>query len=303
MGNPYPFDITLTNQYYSDCSNIINYYHLPVQNVQYTSGFINISNDKIWLQYFRPSNPIGTIILLHGYLDHSANCGHIIKYLLSLNFQVYAYDLRGHGMSGGTRGAIHDFNEYSDDLDKIVQIVSNQGQLPLVFIGHSTGCAVLIEYLTHYHNPFMKILFLSPLVRIEMWAQAQIAYFFISSFIQEVPRLFSESSSDRDYLYFTQYLDPLQDKTAAVEWVTALIKWDKKIDWYTNFNTGLTIIQGTEDKVVDWKYNLPYLSNRFEKVDIKMITNARHHLYNEAGPIRAKVFIEISNFLVNLCRY
>ena len=49
------------------------------------------------------------IIGLHGMGDHMGRHDYLMK-LFSSDFNVFQYDLRGHGESGGKRGFVEDFS-------------------------------------------------------------------------------------------------------------------------------------------------------------------------------------------------
>ena len=49
-------------------------------------------------------------------------------------------------------------------------------------------------------------------------------------------------------------------------------------------------MQGTDDTTVDWRYNLPRLSEKFPAASTHIIDGARHHLVNESEEFRIKLF-------------
>lgn len=50
----------------------------------------------------------------------------------------------------------------------------------------------------------------------------------------------------------------------------------------------LTVIQGTDDKVVDWKYNLQWFEKKIKGLKVVRIPGARHNLLNESKQYRQK---------------
>ena len=57
-----------------------------------------------------------------------------------------------------------------------------------------------------------------------------------------------------------------------------------------NHPARLTIIQGTADGTVDWRYNLPAIRAKFPAAREVLIPGARHHLVNESVAFREQVF-------------
>jgi alpha-beta hydrolase superfamily lysophospholipase len=80
--------------------------------------------------------------------------------------------------------------------------------------------------------------------------------------------------------------------------VRALIEWNEKVvESYPPSQTPLLIIQGTEDTVVEWRYNIPFLQRKLPQSQVSYLEGAQHDLLWEAPPIRQKVFDQILNFL------
>jgi len=42
--------------------------------------------------------------------------------------------------------------------------------------------------------------------------------------------------------------------------------------------------------MVDWRYNVGFLLEKFPNIDVELIENRKHHLLNEEELIRDKVF-------------
>ncbi|MCT8137952.1 alpha/beta fold hydrolase [Anaerobacillus sp. CMMVII] len=79
--------------------------------------------EKTNVHIFEPPKPTKTVLLIHGYFDHSGSFKNVINYFLSLNYRVVSYDLEGHGLSNGNRGEIHDFDDYVQEFRKVLAFV------------------------------------------------------------------------------------------------------------------------------------------------------------------------------------
>ncbi len=85
-----------------------------------------------------------TVVLVHGYGEHLGRYGHVIAALCRGGYTVFGLDHRGHGRSDGRRAAIRRFDEFVDDLDRLVDLagveVGDDGVPPPRFLlGHSMG--------------------------------------------------------------------------------------------------------------------------------------------------------------------
>jgi len=93
------------------------------------------------------------LILVHGGMDHARSWDRIAEAFMR-DFRVLAPDLRGHGDSSWTKGAIYSIAEYVLDLSALADIVGN---FPIYFIGHSLGAAIVLQYAGIYPERAKKV--------------------------------------------------------------------------------------------------------------------------------------------------
>ncbi|MCD4701304.1 MAG: lysophospholipase [Candidatus Aegiribacteria sp.] len=88
------------------------------------------------------------IIIVHGIGDHSGRYMNIVKHLVSNEYGVYGYDLRGHGNSPGQRGHINSWMEYRIDLLNFLRVIRAQQSGRLIFLmGHSMGALIALDFI------------------------------------------------------------------------------------------------------------------------------------------------------------
>lgn len=96
-----------------------------------------------------------TVMLVHGFGEHSGRYFHVAKALVERNYAVYAYDQRGHGKSGGKRAFINQWDDYVNDFEVALnRVLESSGDLPLFILGHSMGGLVLASYLIRHKDLF-----------------------------------------------------------------------------------------------------------------------------------------------------
>jgi alpha-beta hydrolase superfamily lysophospholipase len=249
---------------------------------------------------FKPVEYKAVIVILHGYLNHCGLLSKLIKFLLEAGFAVAVYDLPGHGLSSGQPTAIDDFLQYSDSLNDFINTVKSHLHGPYHAIGHSTSAAIVMDYLfSGRSDNFDKIIFVAPLVRSELWFLSKLGCKIYRPFAKNIFRFFRNVSSDKDFLKFVRYKDPLQAKKIPLNWVNAMFKWNQKMADTQIINRPIRVIQGTNDNIVSWKYNLKFIQSKFSNAEIKLIEKGRHELFNESADIRKEVFSQISSYLEN----
>ncbi len=290
-------DLSIENHYSVSTENYFDYYKINYKDLKHSFGWFNSGNYKIASHVFLPKNPKGTIIILHGYFDHTGEIKTLIDLSLKLNYGVVTIDLPGHGLSGGERGAIDNFVEYSSTLENFINQYKSSMPKPFHIIGHSTGCAAVYEYLNNTKESSIdKIILLAPLVRSNYWLPSKFAFFILKPFVKKIPRKFTKNSGNKDYLKFVKN-DPLEVRYISTRWFKALYNWNKKVDGYSPISNPVLIIQGDSDNTVAWKYNIKFLTKKLNRVNVKIIPNGRHQLPNESQEITEKVFKYIEDFL------
>jgi alpha-beta hydrolase superfamily lysophospholipase len=213
----------------------------------------------------------------------------LINELLKEHYAVVTLDLPGHGLSGGKWAAIDDFSDYGRAVQATIAALNSVHIKPLFAIGHSTGCAALLEYAaTTKGQELDGVVFVAPLVRSAFWNLSKCAHPLLS-WKSESARWYRRSSSDRAFLAFLKH-DPLGYDRFPIDWSSALFAWEKRTQSYSPLAVPLLIVQGDKDETVDWRYNLPCLRTLFPNSETLMISGGRHHLLNESPQLQRQVF-------------
>jgi alpha-beta hydrolase superfamily lysophospholipase len=101
----------------------------------------------LFFQAWAPEAPRATVVIAHGYAEHSARYEHVGRALAERGYAAYAYDQQGHGRSAGVRAHVARFGDFVDDLATFVQLVrERQPGGPLFLLGHSLGGLVAALY-------------------------------------------------------------------------------------------------------------------------------------------------------------
>ncbi len=106
----------------------------------------------LYRQDWRPEMPAKAVLaIVHGFGEHSGRYKNIVDYFVPRGYAVYAFDLRGHGRSPGTRGGIKAWSEYREDVKAFLRTVAEQEPgRPLFLYGHSLGGEITLDYVLHY---------------------------------------------------------------------------------------------------------------------------------------------------------
>ncbi|MFT5721291.1 MAG: alpha-beta hydrolase superfamily lysophospholipase [Motiliproteus sp.] len=254
-------------------------------------GQIPIEGQQIAVHLFRAPEPRGTLVIVHGYLDHHGLYSHLIRYGLERGLNVLCFDLPGHGLSSGIRASIDSFERYQTVFQVLLGMLDKWPLCrPLHLLGQSTGGAIINQFLltkpTQSPGIDGQIALLAPLIRPARWPWIRLAHAVLSPWKTAVPRDFAPNSQDPEFNAFLRS-DPLQSLFITTAWIGAMKRWIAEFERLPSTNAYQPLlIQGQQDDTVDWRYNLPLLQQKFPRLQRLLLPDARHQLANEAAGIR-----------------
>ena len=82
----------------------------------------------------------------------------------------------------------------------------------------------------------------------------------------------------------------MQPRRVPTDWVGAMDEWIKEFKQLPISQFPLHIIQGNNDKTLDWVYNLERFKHKFPSSSLSVIDTANHHLVNESEALRKEIF-------------
>ncbi len=254
-------------------------------------GYFDAAGERISATCFLHPEPVGCVLILHGYFDHIALYGHLIRWCLSHGLSVMGWDLPGHGLSTGPRASIDSFDRYVEVLETAMETFGEELPQPLHVMGQSTGGAIIMEYLLRdgfreANCPFEQVVLLAPLVRPAHWQRVELVFRAFRNWIPEVRRKFKPNSNDPEFLHFLKYEDPLQSRTLPTAWLDAMHRWIPEILAHTPTDISPMVIQGIDDHTVDWRYNIGVIRDKFRDPEVVLLGRGRHHLVNDSERVR-----------------
>jgi alpha-beta hydrolase superfamily lysophospholipase len=89
----------------------------------------------------------GWIGIVHGLGEHSGRYHEVAEHFCRAGFEVIAFDLIGHGRSGGPRGHVSDYDMLLEDVDALVgELKRRGGRGPCWLYGHSLGGNLVLNF-------------------------------------------------------------------------------------------------------------------------------------------------------------
>jgi acylglycerol lipase len=243
-----------------------------------------------------------TIIVTHGINEHLRRL-HFLVDLFSPQFNIFFYDLRGHGKSSGKRGYIKNFSQFPEDLDHVLSFLKQKFNLQrYILFGHSMGALITAYYVQQYAKKdfYPERVFLSsppigvggPLGKVMKWSPLS-----VFDTLLKLPSLKLSKMVDLNYLSHNpkvahEFLnDDLTLKSTHTRLLIEMAKASREVFSRPLRSTVPTYCAiGSEDKIVSPEECRYYFENIDKSVHLKIIPGAYHELHNEIEKYRDLYF-------------
>jgi len=118
------------------------------------------------IRWWRPrGDAVATVVLVHGYAEHSGRYEPVGSALAAAGFAVWATDLTGHGASPGERASVIDVSELVADVRALfVHAREARPALPVFVLGHSMGGLVATTFTLDHHDEIAGLVLSGPAV-------------------------------------------------------------------------------------------------------------------------------------------
>jgi alpha-beta hydrolase superfamily lysophospholipase len=242
-------------------------------------------------------DPTRGMLIVHGIGEHSGRWGHVAGFFVELGYAVTAFDLRGHGHSGGTKVYVDSFNDYIDDLQSMVESGLVRTDLPWVLYGHSLGGFIAASYLSEDRPPPDAAVLSSPWLSANipglLKAAAQVLGRVAPKVALSAP--FDGNHLSRDSAVAKAYMDdPLVHTKGTTGLALEAFRAQERIlETMHSIDTPTLVIHGGDDQLIPPSASAPLAS--VDGVERKVYPGLRHEMHNE--PEQAQVLAEVAAWL------
>ena len=259
---------------------------------------------RLHLQAWLPATePAAVLAVVHGYGEHGGRHHYLAEAMAARNYAVYAYDLRGHGLSSGQRGQVGRFGDYMADtavyLDEVRALETGR---PLFLLGHSLGGLISAAFAIDHPDGLDGLILSSPFLRLGFEVPAtrrfgarMLSVVWPGRDIGNTLRA-EELSHEADVVeaYTT---DPLVHHRAPARWAAeTLAAQDAILACAPRLELPLLVLYGDGDVVAD-----PAAGREFAEAagsadkTVRGYEGFYHELFNETG--REQVFADLADWL------
>lgn len=260
----------------------------------------------LYFQVWEKPDALGTLIVTPGHGEHTESYKRLVAALQDDTWNIYVWDLRGHGRSEGLRGFAESFDDYCKDYYEFLKIVLAEPTVkkgPVVLLSHSMGG--LVQTKTLIDHPEIKpdaLVYSSPLFGIGMAVPAikKIGAEWIKKLLPTVT-MWNEVRNE-DVTRDPEVLRELEQDPYRHSRICAAV--------YLGFLETFPIVQA---KAPEMKFKTlmqisdkdPVVSSAeairfFEQLgssekELKIYKDAKHEIYNDI--VREQVFQDLRDFL------
>jgi alpha-beta hydrolase superfamily lysophospholipase len=252
------------------------------------------------------------LIATHGIGEHLGRHDYLDD-VLGERFNIFRYDLRGHGQSGGERGKIDDFSRFYQDLEEILAFLRDKFRMQdYVLFGHSMGALITagtLQKRKEVDNHLRFVYLSSPPVGIG-GGLGEIVRLIPGEIFGKLARfkkgVMLPGMVNLKYLSTDQSVaekfneDPHTLKFLHSTLLLALVAASKEV-----FAKPLRIhcpavcSVGSDDKIVSVSELINFFTLIDKSVKVKVFTGARHEIHNEIKSLREEYFSFLRSQLVH----
>jgi lysophospholipase len=252
------------------------------------------------------------LVIVHDFGEYHARHRELPFYLkekMGDDIQVSWLDLKGHGLSSGTRGFVRDFDEYTLDLAQLLLKFKENGlDKKIVLLGHGMGALICLSLIQRHHFPQItpKGLILSnPLLRLKIdlprWADFIFDHWHESLSKLKLPYDIDGYQIGADIRKAGEFnADPLVIHQISAGLYKEILKNSHALRTSSYFlDLPTMLLLGERDPLCDVEASkLFFKSMPKESSQLNLYPHAKHDLFNEVG--RELMFEDIYQWVSKL---
>lgn len=248
------------------------------------------------------SEPKAVVCLIHGLGEHCGRYVHVAKALTEADYAVLAFDLRGHGKSGGKRGHAPSSEAFLEDIDCLfAQAEQRYPAKPRFLYGHSLGGLLVLFYTLRRKPQLEGVVSTSPGLHSPLIEQKS-KVIFAKLMAAILPTMTLPTDLDANLISHDPQVilayrnDPLVHGKASLAMASSTIK---AIEWTrehaAEFPVPLLLIHGTADQITFPSGSQEFAAQASNKCTLRLYDGLYHETHNE--PEKEQVLADIIRWL------
>ena len=264
--------------------------------------FFSWAGTQIYGYWSVPGKPKGTVLLVHGFGEHSGRYREeVVPYLSEQGLAVFAFDLVGHGKSDGKRGHCQGYGQLMDLLSDAVAETQNRFPgLPLFLYGHSMGGNLVLNFTLRSGGPQKGIIASSPYLKLAFKPPSWKLFF--GRMLQKIapavtiPSGLDPAGISRDAKEVQRYQsDPLvHDRVSPAYSFPVIEAGEVILEKAGEIGIPVLVLHGDADPIIDVEGSIAF-AKKAPNSQLVLFPGAFHELHHERE--REAFFREIGKWL------
>ncbi len=238
------------------------------------------------------------IIIVHGLGEHSLRYDFTARHFNNHGYAVIAFDLQGHGKSGGNRGYAT-FHQSYIEIDRAIREAKNRyPNTPVFLYGHSLGASLVLIYAAQRKPMINGLIASAPCIRTATpITPFKLAVGKSASYVLPALALGNDldrSGLSRDPGIVNAYIeDPLvHDRVTSRLGMDLVDLGFFLLQHAPEFTMPCLLMQGTADRIVDPTATFEFASKAPSSTTVKKWEGFYHELHNEPEKDEVLKYVE-----------
>jgi alpha-beta hydrolase superfamily lysophospholipase len=262
-------------------------------------------NIKLHAKSWTPAaEPKAVVCLIHGLGEHCGRYSHVAEALNEADYAVLAFDLRGHGQSGGPRGHTPSSETFLEDIDCLfAEAEKRYPGKPRFLYGHSLGGSLVLYYTLKRKPPVAGVVSTGPGLHSPIMEQ-KLKLAFAKTMASVLPTMTLPTGLNADLLSHDPQVvqayrdDPLVHDRASLAMASSTIR---AIEWTMEnasaFEPPLLLVHGAADQLTYPSGSQEFATRTSGTCTLRLWGDLYHELHNE--PEKEQVIAEIIQWMDN----
>jgi len=273
------------------------------------SEFMMISDDGITLlgQGWEPASEARSVVcLLHGLGEHCGRYSHMAEAFNREGIAMLAFDLRGHGRSGGRRGHAPNYSALMSDIEKLLHKAAElYPKQPCFLYGHSLGGNLAIYYALRKRPALAGVIASAPLLRLafnpSQWKTGMLRGMRAMRINFSIRSGLDDTALSRDLNVVRTYRnDPLTHDLISARLAMDMLRYGQwELMHAAQFPLPILLMHGESDRITSVAASVEFAERLGPRCDLKIWDGLDHELHNE--PEQRQVFSYVMDWMNMHC--
>jgi len=245
-------------------------------------------------------------ISVHGFGEHCQRYEHVAEFLTQKNIGWIGFDLLGHGKSEGKRGHISNIQDFMEQIQLILALVTEKfPKIPLFLYGHSMGGNLVAHFLITQKptyltgailtSPWFRLAFEPPAWKVQL---GKLMVKIFPKYTEKSTLVVEELSTDPNIAQKYENDNLVHDLITASLFHEITTSGELSIQNAQNCQLPMLVMHGTADKITSFEATQEFVKQaQNERLTFKAWEGLRHELHNEL--LKNEILGVIANFIEN----